>query len=65
MLLVAIKNCDVGIPIRFRADMTVFNLRRLQARTKTFAAVVRDLLYADDCTDGTYTGTPSSSSAGS
>ena len=51
MLLVAFKDCDVGIPIRFRTDGSVFNLRRLQARTKTFVVVVhvRDLLYADDC----------------
>jgi len=49
MLLVAFKDCDAGIPIRFRTDGSVFNLRRLQARTKTFAAVVRYLLYADDC----------------
>ena len=43
------QRCKVGIPIRFRKDGSVFNLRRLQARTMTFAAVVRDLLYADDC----------------
>jgi len=49
MLLIAFKDCDAGIPIRFRTDGSVFNLRRLQARTKTFAAVVSDLLYADDC----------------
>ena len=48
MLLVAFKDCDAGIPIRFRTDGSVFNLRRLQARSKTFAAVVRNLLYADD-----------------
>jgi len=34
----------------FRTDGNVFNLRRLQARTKTFAAVIRDLLYAGNCT---------------
>ena len=32
-----------------RTDGNVFNLRRLQARTKTFIAVFRELLYADDC----------------
>jgi len=49
MLLVVFKDCDSGIPVRFRADGNVFNLRRLQARTKTFIAMIRDLLYADDC----------------
>jgi len=49
MLLVAFKDCDVGIPVRVRTDGNVFNLRRLQARTKTFVAMIRDLLYADDC----------------
>ena len=49
MLLVAFQNCDNGIPVQFRTDRSIFNLRRLQAHTKTFAAVVRDLLYADDC----------------
>ena len=49
MLLVAFRDCEVGVPVRFRTDGNVFNLRRLQARTKTFAAMIRDLLYADDC----------------
>jgi len=49
MLLVAFQNCDIGIPVQFRTDHSIFNLRRLQAHTKTFAAVVRDLLCADDC----------------
>jgi hypothetical protein len=49
MLLVAFKDCDLGVPIQFRTDGSIFNLRRLQARTKVFSAVVRDLLFADDC----------------
>jgi len=49
MLLVAFVNCDLGIPIQYRADGSVFNLRRLQLRTKIIHALVRDLLYADDC----------------
>jgi len=48
MLVVAFRDCEMGVPVRFRTDGSVFNLRRLQARTKTFAAMIRDLLYADD-----------------
>jgi len=48
-LLVAFKDCDLGIPIRFRTDGSIFNLCRLQAFTKAFNAMIRDRLYADDC----------------
>ena len=34
MLLVAFSDCDLGVPVRFRTDGSIFNLRRLQARTK-------------------------------
>lgn len=49
MLLVAFKDCNIGVPIHFRTDGNVFNLSRLRARTKVHAAVIRDLLFADDC----------------
>jgi len=49
MLLIAFKDCELGVPVRFRSDGRVFNLRRLQARTKTSAAVIRDLLYTNEC----------------
>jgi len=46
---VTFKNCDLSISIQSRADGSVFNLRRLQVRTKTTPALVRNLLYSDDC----------------
>ena len=49
MLLVAFKDCDLGVSMQFRTDGSVFNLRRLQARTRVFSVILRNLLYADDC----------------
>jgi hypothetical protein len=49
LLFVAFKDCELGVPIDYRTDGSVFNLRRLQAKSKTLAAIIRDLLYADDC----------------
>ena len=37
-----------GIYIRFRADDSLFSLRRLLARTKTIEELMTDLLFADD-----------------
>ncbi len=41
-------NPDDGVAIRYRLDGSVFNLRRLQAKTKTRQAIIHDLQYADD-----------------
>ena len=37
-----------GIPLRYRLDGSLFNLRRLQARTRTAVDHILELQYADD-----------------
>ena len=37
-----------GVYVRYRLDGSLFNLRRLQAHTKTNERLIRDLLFADD-----------------
>nr|XP_054768285.1 uncharacterized protein LOC129275831 [Lytechinus pictus] len=39
---------DEAVYIRYRLDGSLFNLRRLQAHTKTCEQIFRDLLFADD-----------------
>lgn len=55
MLRDAFQHSNIGVYIQYRTDGKLFNLRRLQARTKILEAVIRDLLFADDC--GLFTNT--------
>ena len=49
MLTDAFDGTDTGIGIRWRSDGSVFNLRRLQAKTKVQRDTINDFLFADDC----------------
>ena len=48
MLTDAFQDSDTGFPIRYRFDDNIFNLKRLQAKTKVQTDVLDELLYADD-----------------
>ena len=47
MLMDAFQDSDTGFPIRYRFDGNLFNLRRLQAKTKVQTYVLDELVYAD------------------
>ena len=49
MLHEAKEDLPDGIYIRFRTDGSLFNLRRLLARTKTVEELITEQLFADDC----------------
>ena len=49
MLTDAFRDGDVGIKFNYRTDGRLFNLRRLQAKTKIMTDIIRDFLFADDC----------------
>ena len=48
MLSDAYQDGDNGIPIRYRFDGKLFNLRRLQAKSKVHSEVLDEFLFADD-----------------
>ena len=48
LLMGAFQDSDTGLPIRYRFDGNIFNLRRLQAKTKVQTDVLDEPLYADD-----------------
>ena len=49
MMLSALKNTNPRIQISYRTNGGVFNLHCLRAKTKVTLALIRELLYADDC----------------
>ena len=51
MLTDAFQDVDAGLPIRYRFDGKLLNLRRLQAKSMVQTGVVDKLLYADDLTE--------------
>ena len=52
MLTDAFQDSDNGIPIRYRFDGKLFNLRRLQAESKVQTEVLDEFLFADDMAKG-------------
>ena len=52
MLTAAFQDGDNGIPIRYRFDGKLFNLRRLQAKSKVQTEVLYEFLFADDMAKG-------------
>ena len=49
MLTDAFHSGEMGIDLRYRTDGKLFNLRRLQAKTRVQIITVCDFLFADDC----------------
>jgi hypothetical protein len=49
MLTDAFRDGNTGIDIKYRIDGKLFNLRRLQAKSKVKTYNINELLFADDC----------------
>ncbi|XP_029766781.1 uncharacterized protein LOC112117806 [Terrapene carolina triunguis] len=45
----ALKDLDQGIYLKYRHDGSLFDLRRLNAKTKTVQKLLLEALFADDC----------------
>ena len=54
MMLDAFSDCDRGVYFQFGTDGKLFNLRKLQAKTKVFEATLLDVLFADNCALGAH-----------
>ena len=52
MLTAAFQDGDNGIPIRYRFDGKLFNLRRLQAKSKVQTEVLDEFHFVDDMAKG-------------
>ena len=52
MLTDVFQDGDNGIPIRYRFDGNLFNLRRLQAKSKVQTGMLGEFLFADDMAKG-------------
>ena len=52
MLTYAFQDGDNGIPLRYRFDGKLFNLRKLQAKSKVQTEVLDEFLFADDIAKG-------------
>ena len=54
MLYAALAKTSAGTMIRYRTDGRLVDLRRLRANTEVQEDLVRDFLFADDCTMAAY-----------
>ena len=45
----AVGNMDKGVYVRFRYDGSIFDLRRLSAKTETLNSLVQETLFGNDC----------------
>ena len=52
MLTAAFQDGDNGIPLKYRFDGKLFNLRRLQAKSKVQTEELDEFLFADDMAKG-------------
>ena len=45
----AVGNMEEGVYVRFRYDSSIFDLRRLSAKTKTLNSLIQEALFTGDC----------------